>query len=62
MAEQVLISVAHSVPRWWIGLMRFFNPIGAHRSGLLVESACNTPYILLPFLLHVANRLRPALH
>ncbi|RMR01879.1 UDP-glucose 4-epimerase GalE [Pseudomonas syringae group genomosp. 7] len=62
MAEQVLKSVAHSDPRWSIGLLRYFNPIGAHPSGLLGESACNTPNNLLPFLLQVANRLRPALH
>ncbi|RXT81304.1 UDP-glucose 4-epimerase GalE [Pseudomonas syringae] len=62
MAEHVMQSVARSDPRWSIGLLRYFNPIGAHPSGLLGESPCNTPNNLLPFLLQVANRLRPALH
>ncbi|KWS99728.1 MULTISPECIES: UDP-glucose 4-epimerase GalE [Pseudomonas syringae group] len=62
MAEHVMKSVAHSDPRWSIGLLRYFNPIGAHPSGLLGEVPCNTPNNLLPFLLQVANRLRPALH
>ncbi|MBI6561300.1 UDP-glucose 4-epimerase GalE [Pseudomonas syringae] len=62
MAEHVMQSVARSDPCWSIGLLRYFNPIGAHPSCLLGESPCNTPNNLLPFLLQVANRLRPALH
>lgn len=62
MAEHVMKSVASSDPRWSIGLLRYFNPIGAHPSGLLGESPRNTPNNLLPFLLQVATRQRPALH
>lgn len=62
MAEHVMKSVASSDPRWAIGLLRYFNPIGAHPSGLLGESPRNTPNNLLPYLLQVATRLRPALH
>ncbi|MCI3945757.1 UDP-glucose 4-epimerase [Pseudomonas syringae] len=62
MAENVMKSVALSDPRWAIGLLRYFNPIGAHPSGLLGESPRNIPNNLLPFLLQVANRQRPALH
>ncbi|CAM3122704.1 UDP-glucose 4-epimerase GalE [Pseudomonas floridensis] len=62
MAEHVMKSVASSDPRWAIGLLRYFNPIGAHPSGLLGESPRSTPNNLLPFLLQVAQRQRPALH
>ncbi|KPW26038.1 UDP-glucose 4-epimerase [Pseudomonas cannabina pv. alisalensis] len=62
MAEHVMKSLARSDPRWAIGLLRYFNPIGAHPTGLLGESPRNTPNNLLPFLLQVANRQRPALH
>lgn len=62
MAEHVMKSAASSDPRWAIGLLRYFNPIGAHPSGMLGESPRNTPNNLLPFLLQVANRQRPALH
>ncbi|RRV10608.1 UDP-glucose 4-epimerase GalE [Pseudomonas sp. v388] len=62
MAEHVMQSVARSDPRWSIALLRYFNPIGAHPSGLLGESPRNTPNNLLPFLLQVATRARPALH
>ncbi|MCD5994053.1 UDP-glucose 4-epimerase GalE [Pseudomonas sp. CDFA 602] len=62
MAEHVMKSVASSDPRWAIGLLRYFNPIGAHPSGMLGESPRNIPNNLLPYLLQVANRQRPALH
>jgi UDP-glucose 4-epimerase len=61
MAENVMKSVACSDPRWSVGLLRYFNPIGAHSSGLLGEAPTCVPNNLLPYLLQVANGLRPAL-
>ena len=37
MAENVLKGLADSDPRWSIALLRYFNPIGAHESGLIGE-------------------------
>ncbi|MBB3102445.1 UDP-glucose 4-epimerase GalE [Azomonas macrocytogenes] len=61
MAEHVMHSVAESDPRWAIGLLRYFNPIGAHASGLLGEAPKSVPNNLLPYLLQVATGQRPSL-
>lgn len=61
MCENVMKSVASSDPRWSIGLLRYFNPIGAHASGLLGEAPTSTPNNLLPYLLQVASGERQAL-
>lgn len=61
MAENVMKSLAASDDRWTIGLLRYFNPIGAHASGALGEAPTNTPNNLLPYLLQVAGGQRPAL-
>ncbi|KRP62036.1 UDP-glucose 4-epimerase GalE [Pseudomonas orientalis] len=61
MCENVMKSLAGADPRWSIGLLRYFNPIGAHPSGLLGEAPTSTPNNLLPYLLQVAAGERPAL-
>lgn len=61
MAEHVMRSTAASDARWSIGLLRYFNPIGAHCSGLLGETPTQTPNNLLPYLLQVANGEREVL-
>jgi UDP-glucose 4-epimerase len=61
MAEHVMRSTAASDPRWSVGLLRYFNPIGAHCSGQLGETPTQTPNNLLPYLLQVANRERDVL-
>lgn len=53
--EQVLANLAKADDRWRIGLLRYFNPVGAHPSGLLGESPRATPNNLLPYLLRVAS-------
>ena len=62
MAENVMTSIARSDPRWSVGLLRYFNPIGAHASGRLGEAPTTTPNNLLPYLLQVANGQREALN
>jgi UDP-glucose 4-epimerase len=62
MAENVMTSIALSDDRWSVGLLRYFNPIGAHSSGSLGEAPTNTPNNLLPYLLQVATGERTALN
>lgn len=61
MAENVMTSIARSDPRWSVGLLRYFNPIGAHPSGRLGEAPTTAPNNLLPYLLQVATGLRQEL-
>ncbi|MCW8277898.1 UDP-glucose 4-epimerase GalE [Pseudomonas sp. PCH199] len=62
MAENVMTSIARSDPRWSVGLLRYFNPIGAHPSGWLGEAPTTAPNNLLPYLLQVANKEREDLN
>lgn len=61
MAENVMRSMAEADARWSVGLLRYFNPIGAHDSGEVGEMPSLTPNNLLPYLLQVASGQRPAL-
>jgi UDP-glucose 4-epimerase len=62
MAENVMTSLAASDARWSVGLLRYFNPIGAHDSGELGEAPAQVPNNLLPYLLQVASGQRDVLH
>ena len=59
MAEQVLRGLATADPHWSIAVLRYFNPIGAHPSGLIGEDPQGTPNNLVPYLLQVASGRRP---
>ncbi|MGE8361036.1 UDP-glucose 4-epimerase GalE [Pseudomonas sp.] len=61
MAENVFKALADSDSRWSIALLRYFNPIGAHPSGLIGEDPDGIPNNLLPYMLHVAIGRRPYL-
>ncbi|HET8709092.1 MAG TPA: UDP-glucose 4-epimerase GalE, partial [Candidatus Saccharimonadales bacterium] len=54
MIEQILRDVAVADPDWQITLLRYFNPIGAHVSGLIGEDPNGLPNNLLPFVAQVA--------
>lgn len=54
MVEEVLRDVAASDPRWSIALLRYFNPVGAHESGLIGEDPNGIPNNLLPYVSQVA--------
>ena len=54
MTERVLSDVAKADPRWRIALLRYFNPVGAHPSGLIGEDPRGVPNNLMPFLAQVA--------
>lgn len=54
MVEELLQDLATSDPRWSIALLRYFNPVGAHRSGLIGEDPNGIPNNLLPYISQVA--------
>jgi UDP-glucose 4-epimerase len=62
MIEQVLADVVASEPDFWhIARLRYFNPVGAHASGLIGEDPQGTPNNLLPFIAQVVTGFRPYL-
>ena len=54
MLEQILTDLHTGDPRWNITLLRYFNPIGAHESGLLGEDPKGIPNNLVPYIAQVA--------
>ena len=54
MVEMVLTDVAKSDPRWAFVILRYFNPVGAHLSGLIGEDPNGIPNNLLPYISQVA--------
>lgn len=60
--EDVLRDLCAADPRWQVGILRYFNPVGAHPSGLIGESPRGTPANLMPYLTQVASGLRERLN
>ena len=54
MIEEILKDVSVSEQRWSIALLRYFNPVGAHSSGLIGEDPNGIPNNLLPYISQVA--------
>jgi UDP-glucose 4-epimerase len=54
MIEDILRDVAKADPAWRIGLLRYFNPVGAHVSGLIGEDPTDIPNNLMPYVAQVA--------
>jgi UDP-glucose 4-epimerase len=54
MIENILRDVYTSDPAWSIALLRYFNPIGAHKSGLIGEDPNGIPNNLMPYITRVA--------
>ncbi|HEY5667577.1 MAG TPA: UDP-glucose 4-epimerase GalE [Candidatus Saccharimonadales bacterium] len=54
MMEQILRDVAASQQNWHVTILRYFNAVGAHPSGLLGESPKGTPANLLPYVVQAA--------
>ena len=54
MLEQILTDVHTSDPEWNVILLRYFNPIGAHKSGMIGEDPKGIPNNLLPYIAQVA--------
>ena len=55
MNEQILQDAARAVPGWSVALLRYFNPIGAHESGLIGEDPVGIPNNLMPYVTKVAT-------
>jgi len=54
MVEHMLSDLAASDPSWNIAVLRYFNPVGAHDSGLIGEDPNDIPNNLMPFITQVA--------
>lgn len=62
MNEQILTDVAKAIPDFSIVLLRYFNPIGAHESGLIGEDPNGIPNNLMPYITKVAKGVLPELN
>lgn len=62
MIERILEDVYVSDDTWSIGILRYFNPIGAHESGLIGEEPNGIPNNLMPYILKVAKGELPVLN
>ena len=56
MIEKILEDIYAADNSWDIALLRYFNPVGAHESGLIGEDPQGIPNNLMPFIMKVANR------
>ncbi len=54
MMEQILADAAHAYPKLGVVLLRYFNPIGAHESGMIGEDPQGIPNNLMPYVSQVA--------
>ncbi len=61
MIERILEDVYTSDNSWSIGILRYFNPIGAHESGFIGEEPNGIPNNLMPYILKVAKGELPVL-
>ena len=61
MIEMILRDLYKSDNEWSIALLRYFNPIGAHKSGLIGENPNGIPNNLMPYIVKVANKELPQL-
>ena len=61
MCEDALRELHAADPRWHIAILRYFNPVGAHESGLLGEAPNGIPNNLMPYITQVALGQRDAL-
>jgi UDP-glucose 4-epimerase len=52
--EDVLTSLRVANPNWCVGVLRYFNPVGAHPSGLIGEDSSCVPNNLMPYVAQVA--------
>ena len=61
MVEDILADLSKADPEWRIGRLRYFNPVGAHESGLIGELPSGVPNNLMPYVAQVANGQRAQL-
>lgn len=61
MSERILTDTAHANKKFAVSLLRYFNPVGAHESGLIGEDPNGIPNNLMPFVTKVAKGKLPKL-
>ena len=61
MVEEILRDLCKSGPDWRVGILRYFNPVGAHASGLIGEEPQGVPNNLMPYIAQVASGHREKL-
>ncbi|MBQ2734109.1 MAG: UDP-glucose 4-epimerase GalE, partial [Clostridia bacterium] len=61
MIERILSDITVAYPDWSVSILRYFNPIGAHVSGLIGEDPKGIPNNLLPYITKVAGGKLPCL-
>lgn len=61
MGEQILRDLGAAEPGWQTACLRYFNPVGAHESGLIGEDPLGIPNNLMPYVAQVAIGRRPFL-
>lgn len=54
MVEEILTDLNVADPKWNVGLLRYFNPVGAHKSGKIGEDPSGIPNNLMPYISQVA--------
>lgn len=62
MVEEICRDLAVADPTWRIALLRYFNPVGAHESGMIGEDPTGIPNNLMPFIAQVASGRREELN
>lgn len=55
MSERILTDIANANPAFSVSILRYFNPVGAHDSGLIGEAPNGIPNNLMPFVAQVAK-------
>ena len=60
--EEMLADLTRSDPAWRVTCLRYFNPVGAHESGLIGEEPNGVPNNLMPYVAQVAAGRRPSLN
>lgn len=62
MSERILTDTVSANPNFAVSLLRYFNPVGAHESGLIGEDPNGIPNNLMPFVTKVAKGILPKLN
>ena len=62
MIEEILRDICTADPEWDVALLRYFNPVGAHESGLIGEDPQGIPNNLMPYITQVAVGKRDYIH
>ncbi len=61
MVEEMLEDIYKAEKDWGFGILRYFNPIGAHESGLIGDRPSGTPNNVMPYITKVAKGILPCL-